>query len=130
MLAKRFIRPFRQLRGKLTLSYTLTSVLSFLLIEVTVLTIAFLLISAYIPNIVANSLKQEAPQAAPYFVHGSPDRQALTAWLHIIDANVLNQGALNRTHLIFLVVVDVRGQTVTSTGTLPISSDTALQTQL
>src|SRR6184192_2825228 len=35
MLIKRFTRPFRQLQGKLTLSYTLTSVVTFLLIEVT-----------------------------------------------------------------------------------------------
>ena len=84
MLIKRFTRPFRQLQGKLTLSYTLTSVVTFLLIEVTAIAIVLWFVSLNVSNIVLNNLKQEAPQAAPYFVHGSPDSEALASWLLII----------------------------------------------
>src|SRR6266699_6804092 len=88
MFMKRFTRPFRQLRGKLTLSYTLTSVVSFLLVELIFIVVVFSFVSLNVPGIVLNSLKQEAPQAAPYFVHGSPDREELTAWLQIISPTV------------------------------------------
>src|SRR5436309_1717963 len=113
-MMKRFARPFRQLQGKLTLSYTLTSVVTFLLIEVTALTVAFLFISLNVPDLVVSGLKQEAPQAAPYFVHGSPDREEVTSWLHIINASVLSQGALNHSHPIFLMMIDTQGRTIAS----------------
>jgi signal transduction histidine kinase len=126
---KRFTRPFHQLRGKLTLSYTLTSVVTFLVVEVlfigAILTGASLNISA----IVAGSLKQEASQIAPYFVHGLPDREELTAALHIIDANVSNQGPFGA-HPIYLTVVDTQGQTLASIGTRPVSPNTQIETQL
>src|SRR5438270_11428948 len=63
---KRFRRRFRQLRGKLTLSYTLTSVVTFLLIEVVAITVLVLIISWNISILVLSDLKQEALQAAPY----------------------------------------------------------------
>jgi len=129
MVMKRFTRPFRQLRGKLTLSYTLTSVVTFLLVEVTLITVVFGAVSLNISNIVLNSLKQDAPQAAPYFVHGSADREALTAWLRIINANVTIQGPWNE-HPIFLTVVDTQGQTITSVGTHPVPADTPIQARL
>src|SRR6266567_2379889 len=106
---KRFTRPFRQLRGKLTLSYTLTSVVTFLLIEVIAITALFLYISLNISNFVLIDLKQEAPQAAPYFVHGSPDREALTNWLQ---------------------VVNTQGQAIASIGTHPVPSNSPIQGQL
>src|SRR5437868_9839644 len=68
MFMKRFTRPFRQLRGKLTLSYTLTSVVSFLLVELIFITVVLVVVSLNLPAIVLSGLKQEAPQAAPYFV--------------------------------------------------------------
>ena len=126
---KRFTRPFRQLRGKLTLSYTLTSVVAFLLVEVTFIGIVLGIVAVNVPNLVLNSLKQAAPQAAPYFVHGSPDREALTAWLRVIDANVFNQGAFDN-HPIFIAVVDTQGQTIASIGTRPVPSDLPIQAQL
>src|SRR5438270_13422117 len=86
MLMKRFTRPFRQLRGKLTLSYTLTSVVSFLLVELIFITVVLVVVSLNLPAIVLSGLKQEAPQAAPYFVHGSPDRAELTSWLSVANA--------------------------------------------
>ncbi len=126
---KRFTRPFRQLRGKLTLSYTLTSVVAFLLVEMTFIAIVLGIVSVNVPNLVLNSLKQAAPQAAPYFVHGSPDREALTAWLRVTDANIFNQGVFDN-HPIFLAVVDTQGQTIASTGTRPVPSDLPIQAQL
>ncbi len=130
MLMKRFTRPFRQLRGKLTLSYTLTSVVTFLLVEVTVISLILWFASLNVSSIIVNNLKPEALQAAPYFVHGSPDREALTTWLHVINAGLPNQGPLNQYHPIFLAVVDTQGQTVASVGTQPIPSDTPIQAQL
>ena len=76
MLMKRFTRPFRQLRGKLTLSYTLTSVVTFLLVELTFIGIIFWFISLNSSGLILSSLKQEAPQASPCFVHGVADRCA------------------------------------------------------
>ena len=130
MLMKRFTRPFRQLRGKLTLSYTLTSVVTFLLIEVMLITIVLSFASLNISSITLSNLKQEAPQAAPYFVHGSPDSEELTSWLHIITTDAPNQGTLNQYHPIFLSVIDTQGQTVASIGTRPIPLNTPIQAQL
>ncbi len=101
MSMKRFTRPFHQLRGKLTLSYTLTSVVTFLLLELLFIGVILAVVSLNISTIVAGSLKQQASQIAPYFVHGSPDSEELIAALYVIDANVSNQGPFNG-HPIFL----------------------------
>lgn len=129
MQKKRFTRPFRQLRGKLTLSYTLTSVAAFLLVEIIVISIFFIIISANVPLIVLNLLKQDAPQAAPYFVHSSPDQEALTAWLHIISPTFSNTGPFSG-RPDFLAVIDTRGRVITSIGTQPVAAGTPLQTRL
>ncbi len=73
MVMKRFTRPFRHLQGKLTLSYTLTSVVTFLCVELIFIAVVLWFVSLNFPGIVLADLKKEAPQAAPYFVHGSPD---------------------------------------------------------
>src|SRR6266704_3370939 len=130
MLIKRFTRPFRQLQGKLTLSYTLTSVVTFLLIEVTAIAIVLLFVSLNVSNIVLNNLKQEAPQAAPYFVHGSPDSEALASWLHIINPSVANQGPFNNHPTVFLTAVDPHGQVIASIGTHAVLPGILIQTQL
>jgi len=130
MLMKRFTRPFRQLRGKLTLSYTLTSVVTFLVVELIVLGAAFSFISFINSSIVLNSLKQDSPLAAHYFVQGVPDREALTNWLYVMNAAVPNQGPLSENHPTFLAVVDTQGQTIASVGTHPVPSDTPIQAQL
>src|SRR5579884_2418228 len=129
MQKKRFIQPFRQLRGKLTLSYTLTSVATFLLVEITLISILFGYVSANVSTIVLNQLKQDAPQAAPYFVHGSPDQEALTAWLHVIAPSVSNTGPF-RGSPIFLAVIDTQGRVISSIGTQPVAAGTPLQTRL
>ena len=130
MLIKRFTRPFRQLQGKLTLSYTLTSVVTFLLIEVTAIAIVLWFVSLNVSNIVLNNLKQEAPQAAPYFVHGSPDSEALASWLLIINPSVANQGPFNNHPTVFLTAVDTHGQVIASIGTHAVLPGILIQTQL
>jgi signal transduction histidine kinase len=131
MLMKRFTRPFRQLQGKLTLSYTLTSVVTFLLVELIALAVVFSYIGLNVSSIVLNNLKQDASQAAPYFVQGIPDRVALTNWLHVINATVSsNPGPLSDNNFIFLAVVDTQGQTIASVGKQAVPSDTPIQAQL
>ena len=129
MFIQRFTRPFRQLRGKLTLSYTLTSVVSFLLIELVIITFILLFATLNISGIVLGNLKTAASQGTPYFVHGSPDSEALTSWLQIILPTVSSQGQFG-TRPIFLAVMDPQGRTITSIGTQPLSDGSFVQTQL
>jgi len=130
MAIKRFKRPFRQLRGKLTLSYTLTSVLTFLLVEVVAIAIIFTFVSLNLSSLVLNNLKQEAPQALPYLVQGVPNRELLTTWLRGISASLSNQGFTTENRPVFLTVVDTQGQTVASIGTHPLPLDASIQPQL
>ena len=129
MNLKRFTRPLHQLRGKLTLSYTLTSVATFLLLELLFIGIILTVVSLNISAIAVNSLKQEASQIAPYFVNGSPDPAELASALTIIYPNLSNQGPFNG-HPIFVSVVDTQGKTLASVGTHPIALNTLLQEQL
>ena len=132
MFMKRFTRPFRRLQGKLTLSYTLTLVVTFLLVEVIGVGVALLISSLNASDFIMNSLKQEAPQAVPYFIHGSPDREALTAELQLINADLPNkQGPFNHDYPpIFLAVVDPHGQTIASIGSRPVPANSFIQAQL
>src|SRR5579863_5051552 len=130
MLIKRFKRSIRQLQGKLTVSYTMTSVLAFLLVEVIFIGGALIFSSLNIPFFIANGLKQEAPQAAPYFVNGSPNREELTAWLQLVSDSIPKQGPFFFTHPLFLTVIDTQGQTLASVGTHPVTPGTSILTQL
>lgn len=129
---RRFTRPFRHLQGKLTISYTLTSVVIFLLIEMVFTGFAFWLYDLKgVSYILSNALEQEASQATPYFVHGSADREALTSWLQIMYSNLPDgQEPFNSSQITYLTVVDTQGRTIASVGTHPILPDTPLQTQL
>jgi NarL family two-component system sensor histidine kinase LiaS len=129
MNLKRFTRPFHRLRGKLTLSYTLTSVVTFLLLELSFIGVILTIAGFNISTIAAGSLKQEASQISPYFVHGSPDAEELTSALKIIYPNLSDQGPFNG-YPIFLAVVDTQGKTLASVGTHPVASNTFLQEQL
>ena len=129
MNLKRLTRPFHQLRGKLTLSYTLTSVATFLLLELLFIGVILTVVSLNISAIAVNSLKQEATQISPYFVKGSPDPAELASALANIYPNLSNQGPFNG-HPIFVSVVDTQGKTLGSVGTHPVASNTLLQEQL
>ncbi|HEY6411390.1 MAG TPA: histidine kinase, partial [Ktedonobacteraceae bacterium] len=126
---KRFTRPFHQLRGKLTLAYTLTSVVTFLLFELTIIAVILTVVSLNITALAESSLKQDASQIAPYFVHGTPDPGELASALNIIYPNVSNQGPF-KDHPIFLAVVDTQGKTLASIGTHPVPSNTLVQAQV
>jgi two-component system, NarL family, sensor histidine kinase LiaS len=129
MNLKRFTRPFHQLRGKLTLSYTLTSVVTFLLLELLFLGVILTIVGFNISAIAVGSLKQEASQVSPYFVHGSPDAEELISALKIIYPDTSRQGPLND-YPIFLAVVDTQGKTLASIGTHPVATNTFLQERL
>ena len=129
MSMKRFTRPFHQLRGKLTLSYTLTSVVTFLVVELLIIGVILTFVSLNISAIAVGSLKQGASQFAPYFVHGSPDPEELASALNIIYPNLSNQGPFNG-HPLFLAVVDTQGKILASTGTHRVPSNTLVQAQL
>ncbi len=129
MSMKRFTRPLHQLRGKLTLSYTLTTVATFLLLELLFIGVILTVVSLNVSAIAVNSLKQEASQISPYFVKGSPDPAELTSALAIIYPNLSNQGPFNG-HPVFVSVVDTQGKTLASVGTHPVASNTLLQEQL
>src|SRR5215471_6868618 len=126
---KRFTRPSHQLRGKLTLSYTLTTVVTFLLLELLFIGIILTAVGLNISAIVSSSLKQEASQLAPYFMHGLPDHEELAAALHIIDGNISNQGPFDG-QAISLTVIDTSGQVLASTGTRPVPVNTQIEAQL
>lgn len=130
MFRKRFPRPVRGLRRKLTFSYTLTSVVTFLMVELLALAIAFIVVSLNVSNFILNDLKPAASQAAPYFVHEPPDREALTVWLGSVKSSALNHWPFDINPIIFLAVVDKQGQTIASIGNLPVSPATPLSLQL
>jgi NarL family two-component system sensor histidine kinase LiaS len=130
MFIRRFPRSFRRLQGKLTLSYTLTSVVTFLVLEGMFITAVFLFTGFNVTGFAQRYLQQEALQASPYFVHGSPDREAVTSWLHIVSRDLSDQWVLGHSDPILLAVADTQGRTVASVGLRPVSPETSIQTQL
>jgi NarL family two-component system sensor histidine kinase LiaS len=102
---------------------------TFLLLELLFIGFILTVVSFNISAIVSSSLKQEASQFAPYFVHGLPDEEELAAALHVIDVNNSNQGPFGG-HPISLSVVDTGGQTLASTGTRPVPVNTQIESQL
>ena len=126
---KHISRPFRQLRGKLTLTYTLTSVVAFLLVELLLIGGAILIAFINIQGIVLYSIRQEAPQALRYFPGGRPDRVSLSVWLQVAETSIAGQEPFHF-HPVFLTVVDTQGRVIASIGTQPFSPDSQLQTQL
>ncbi len=131
MAKKRFTRPFRQLRGKLTLSYTLTSVVTFLCIELIFIAIVFWFVSFNLPGILLNDLQNLTPQVAPYFLHNPPNHEELTAGLQVIDTTFPSSGPPGQSHtLIFLTVVNTQGQVLASLGSHSPPVNTSIQSQL
>ncbi|HEX8035344.1 MAG TPA: sensor histidine kinase [Ktedonobacterales bacterium] len=126
---KRFWRPPRRMQWRLTLSYTLITVVTTLLIEL----LTFLVLLAYfLLNQVAlleNSVQLQSAQAVPYFVHGAPDRVALAKWLQVTDIG-LPAAALDARKPGFLAVVDNQGLVVASRGRAAPLVDTSLRTAL
>ncbi|HLJ34431.1 MAG TPA: hypothetical protein VKU38_12290, partial [Ktedonobacteraceae bacterium] len=131
MAKKRFKKPFSRLRGKLTLSYTLTSVVTFLFIELIFIAIVLWFVSFNLPGILLGDLQKETPQVATYFVHGTPDPQELTDGLSVINTALPSQGPPGQSNtLIFLTVVNTQGQVLASVGSHAVQANTSMQTQL
>lgn len=131
-MAKRsFTRPFRQLRGKLTLSYMLTSVVTFLCIELIFIAIVLWFVSFNIPGILLTDLQNLTPQVAPYFLHNPPDHAELTAGLQVIDTTFPSSGPPGQSStLIFLTVVNTQGRVLASLGSHSQPVNTSIQSQL
>jgi hypothetical protein len=63
----------RRLRGKLALSYALTTIGALSLVELLYIAGVFAASNLFLPQFVALGLRSEAGQAATYFVRGTPD---------------------------------------------------------
>jgi NarL family two-component system sensor histidine kinase LiaS len=130
---RRFLRSFRQLRWKLTLSYALTAVVSFLLVVMTVLGGLLLWLSAHVPAVVLSSLSNQASQATPYLETAAQNPTLLQAWLQITAANESSQNSANdptHYHPIFLAMVDAQGSVLASIGSQSLLAGTSMQTKL
>ena len=125
-----FPKIFRRLRGKLTLSYTLTSVVTFLLLEVIVLSAVFLTLTLNTTAILETDMKQQASLASPYFIHSTPDEETLTAWLQMVNGNIINQWPLSGSSPMFFTVVDTQGQVLASIGIHSLPARSAVQEYL
>lgn len=132
MSKKRFIPSFfRQLRGKLTLAYGSTSVVAFLLEALLAIGWVFWFLATASTSRPETYLEGKAQPIAPYFfAHGSPDREALTSWLHMVNSGVSGDWLLGRDQSIFLTVVDTQGQVIASVGIHRPSPSTPIQAQL
>lgn len=126
---KRFFHSFRQLRWKLTLSYTLTSVVGFVLVITMIIGGGLLLIGLHPSNEVLRNLEAQAAQAVPYFEKATTDPEPLATWLQITAANDTQQGPFNF-HPIFLTVTNTQGKILASAGSQPLMPGVLLQTQL
>ncbi len=127
MLKKRILRPFRSLQGKLTLSYALTTVVILLSLEALFVGLALWFCTLNTPSFFLSALMQEEPAAPTYFVHGSPDHEALTAWLHIVQHDIPFKNGPFYFSPLFFAVVDKQGQTIASIGTHSIPADMPMQ---
>jgi signal transduction histidine kinase len=132
MFKKRFVPSFfRQLRGKLTLAYGLALVVTFLFGLLLAIGWGFWLFAWGSTSWPETYLEGKAQPIAPYFfVHGSPDREALTNWLRMVNSGVSGDWLLGRDQSLFLVVVDTQGQVIASVGIHRVSPSTPIQAQL
>ena len=128
---KRFTRPFRQLRWKLTLSYTLTSVVGFALLVGLILGGVLLWLGTHVSDIILTQLNRQASQVTPYFANASSDPEPLKTWLQITEAGDISQDQdpFHYTPL-FLAATDLQGQVLASAGTHPLARGTHLQAAL
>src|SRR5258708_2019788 len=106
---KYFTQPFRQLRGKLTLSYTLTTVVAFLLVEILIIGSGLTIFATHLQSFILADLTQKASQAAPYVANAARDPEPLATWLQITAGTEANQDPLH-SHPIFLAITDTQGR--------------------
>ncbi|HEX7734516.1 MAG TPA: histidine kinase [Ktedonobacteraceae bacterium] len=130
---KRFSRSFRQLRWKLTLSYALTAVVSFLLVVVLVFGGALSWLGFHISLLIQSQVNSQAVEAVPYLEAAQQNPTLLQAWLQITAANDDSQSSKtdpSNYYPIFLTMVNSQGTVLGSTGSQPLAPGTNIQTQL
>jgi len=130
---RRFFRSFRQLRWKLTFSYTLTSVVAFMLAVMLIFGGLLIFFGTHISTIILNTLDQQAVQAAPYFARASTNVDLLAAWLQVTSDNDAFQNAdRDPFHYspIFLAATDTQGRVLASAGSQPLPRGILIQTAL
>lgn len=125
---KQIIHPFRRLQWKLTLSYTLITVAALFFIELLVAIIFLSILIANEPLFLESGLQQQVLQVTPYFIHSSPDRTAITAWLHTTGLGQNNP--LSDLRHGYLTIVDSQGRVIASLGGEVIPAGTMLETKL
>jgi len=108
----------------------LNAVVAFLVVEIILVGGALLISVPNIPFFASGVLTQEVPLATPYFVHGTPDREALARWLSILDKNFPSkQGPFTFDPPLYLAVVNPQGQMLASSGKYPLAEGTLVQDQ-
>jgi NarL family two-component system sensor histidine kinase LiaS len=83
------LKPFRTLGWKLTLSYTLVTVVALLVVEIAVLGVGVIILlnSNILPRLAVQALVGTAPQLAPYLDDRVPDVNGLNSWLSAVPMN-------------------------------------------
>lgn len=126
---KRLLRSFRQLRWKLTLSYTLTSLATFLFIETLVIGSGLAFLMIHVPEIVLNNLSQQASQGAPYLAQAATSPRPLVNWLQGIARADLQQEPF-RLAPTLLAATDTHGRVVAARGSWAVAPGTLLSPHL
>jgi signal transduction histidine kinase len=130
---QRFFHSFRRLRWKLTLSYALTAIASFLLIVALVFGSLLLWLSFHISTIALGNLSMQASEIAPYLTTEEQDPKLLTGWLQAFAASDGSQSSnTDPSHYrpIFLSMVNMQGTILASVGSQSLAPGTSMQTQL
>jgi two-component system, NarL family, sensor histidine kinase LiaS len=83
------LKPFRTLGWKLTLSYTLVTVVALLVVEIAVLGVVVIVLfnSNILPSLAAQAVFGTASQVAPYLEEQPPDMVGLHNWLDKISVS-------------------------------------------
>jgi NarL family two-component system sensor histidine kinase LiaS len=127
---QRFLRSFRQLRWKLTLSYALTSVAAFLLVAILIPGSFLFWLGTHTPDFILSNLQPQAAQGVPYLAKASTDPEPLATWLQITAATANPGGDPYHLHPIFLTVTDTQGKILASTGSHALIAGTSILPQL
>ena len=86
---RKFLSSFRQLRWKLTLSYTLVTVAAILVVEIVglVLLQAFVLNTNVLQRLATQALISSTTTLRPYLESETPDIEGVNAWLQQLAVN-------------------------------------------
>jgi NarL family two-component system sensor histidine kinase LiaS len=113
------------LGGQLALSYALTTAIALILMEIVAIAGLFVAVNLFLPSFIGYGLQQQAIQLSPFFVHGSPDRQAIDRWAHLSNLPAGGTDAQGS-----MIVVDSQGSVITSAGKPAIPASMQLASQL